>query len=120
MYKGNDAFMQLPLACLSTSQAKELISINLVSVPAEFPQERDTIVDCGAQRPMSQQDAVGSHGYEMYPQKFVQLIGCRDPNTGKHEGAHRLHQVSAERQQSANGSCVTANGVSALPASIRI
>jgi hypothetical protein len=68
-----------------------MISINVGSVPAEFSQKRDGITDCGAQGPMSQQDAVGSHGHEMYPQEFVQLVGCRDPNAGKHEGAHRVH-----------------------------
>jgi hypothetical protein len=47
-----------------------MISINVGSVPAVFPQKRDGIVDCGAQGPMSQQDAVGSHGHEMYPQKI--------------------------------------------------
>jgi hypothetical protein len=68
-----------------------VISINVGSVPDEFPQIRDLIADCGAQGPMPQRDAVGSHGHEMYPQKFVQLVGCRDPHAGKHEGAHRLH-----------------------------
>ena len=28
--------------------------------------------------PMSHQNS-GSHGYEMYPQQFVRLIGCHDP-----------------------------------------
>jgi hypothetical protein len=72
---------------------KELsvISINVDLVPAEFPQKRDLIADCEAQGPMSQQDAVGSHGHEMYPQELVQLVGCRDPHAGKHEDAHRLH-----------------------------
>ena len=68
-----------------------MISIDVGSVPAEFPQKKDVIADSGAQGPMSQQDAVGSHGHEMYPQKFVQLVGCRDPNAAKHEVAHRLH-----------------------------
>jgi hypothetical protein len=44
-----------------------MISINVGS-PAEFPQKRDGITDCDAQGPMSQQDAVGSHGHEMYSQ----------------------------------------------------
>lgn len=29
-------------------------------------------------RPMTQQNS-GAHGYEMYPQKFVRLVGCHDP-----------------------------------------
>ena len=36
-----------------------------------------------AHAPMSQQDTVGSHGHEMYPQKFVRLVGCH--GSGKHE-----------------------------------
>ena len=47
------------------------------NVPAKSPQKRDMIADCGAQGPMSQQDAVGSHGHEMHPQKFVRLAAQR-------------------------------------------
>jgi hypothetical protein len=67
-----------------------MISSKVGSVAAEFPQERDA-TDCGAQGPMSQQDAVGSHGHEMHPQKFVRLVGYHDPNAGKHDAAHRVH-----------------------------
>lgn len=68
-----------------------MIAINAGPVPAKFPKKTDVIADCGVQGPMLQQDAVGSHGHEMYPQKFVQLVGYHDPNAGKHEAAHRLH-----------------------------
>jgi hypothetical protein len=68
-----------------------MISINADSVTAEFSQKREMIADCGAQGPMSQQDAAGSHGHEMHPQKFVQLVGCHESNAGKREVAHRLH-----------------------------
>jgi hypothetical protein len=61
------------------------------SVSAEFPQKRDVIADGGAHGPMSQQHGGDSHGHEMHPQKLVQLVGCRDPNAGKHEAAHRVH-----------------------------
>jgi hypothetical protein len=64
---------------------------NMGAVPAEFSRKKDGITDGGAQGPMSQQDAEGSHGHEMHPQKFVRLVGCHDLNAGKHEGAHRLH-----------------------------
>jgi hypothetical protein len=67
-----------------------MTSINVGSLPAESSPKRHLIADSGARGPMSQQDAVGFRGHEMYPQKFVQLVGCRDPNAGKHEGAHRL------------------------------
>jgi hypothetical protein len=68
-----------------------MIPSNAGSVPAEFPQKRDVIADCGVHGPMSQQHADDSHGHEMHPQKLVQLVGCHDPHAGKHEGAHRLH-----------------------------
>jgi len=62
--------------------------VELVSV--EFPQKKGGIVDCGAQGPMSQQNA-GSHSHEMHPQKFVRLVGCHESSVGKHESAHRPH-----------------------------
>jgi hypothetical protein len=66
-----------------------MIVINVDSVPAEVLHKRDVIADCGARGPMSQQHAADSHGHEMHPQRLVQLVGCHDPNAGKHEGAHR-------------------------------
>jgi hypothetical protein len=76
----------------SSRKAKELsmISSNMGSLPAQFPQKSNVIGDCGAPGPMPQQDADGSHGHEMHPQKFVQLVGCHDSNAARHEGA-RLH-----------------------------
>jgi len=68
-----------------------MIPSNPGPVPAEVPQEKDVIADRGAQGPMPQQHAVGSHGHEMHPQKFVQLVGCHDLHAGKHQGADRLH-----------------------------
>ena len=68
-----------------------MIPSNVGSVPAKFPQKRNGIADRGAQGPMSQQGAVGSHGDEMHPQKLVQLVGCLDPSAGKHEVTNHLH-----------------------------
>jgi hypothetical protein len=68
-----------------------MVTSDVGRVPAEFPPKRDVIADCGAPGPMPQQDAVGSHGHEMHPQKFVQLVGCHDSAAGKHQVAHRLH-----------------------------
>jgi hypothetical protein len=34
-------------------------------------------------RPMPQQDGVGSHGYDMHPQKFVRLVGCHEPEASQ-------------------------------------
>jgi len=59
--------------------------------PAELSQNRLETADSGAQGPMSQQDAAGSHGHEMHPQKFVRLVGCHDLNAGKHEARWQLH-----------------------------
>jgi hypothetical protein len=66
-----------------------MISLKAGAVPAEFPQKRDLIGNYGDHGPMSQQDAVGSHGHEMYPQKFVRLVGCH--GLGKHEVAYHMH-----------------------------
>ena len=71
-----------------------MIASNMGPVPAasaEFPPKRNVTADCADHGPMSQQDAVGSHGHEMHPQGFVQLVGCHDLAAGKHEAAHRLH-----------------------------
>jgi len=54
---------------------------------AEFPLKRDVATDCGSQGPMSQQNTGGSGRNELHPQKLVQLVGFRDPNARKHEGA---------------------------------
>ncbi|WP_371748275.1 hypothetical protein [Bradyrhizobium sp. CCBAU 53338] len=42
--------------------------------------------------PMSHQNS-GGHGYEMYPQQFVRLIGCHDaPSPGLRKRQHeKLH-----------------------------
>ena len=66
-----------------------MISRRVGAAPAEFPQKRDVLADDGDHGPMSQQDAVGSHGHEMYPQEFVRLVGCH--GSGKHEVTYRLH-----------------------------
>jgi len=47
---------------------------NMGSAPAES-RRKELAGDCG---PMLQQSALGAHGYEMHPQEFVRLIGCRD------------------------------------------
>jgi hypothetical protein len=59
------------------------------SKPAEFPGSGEVVaegsqIQCQArgnvrglvQGPMSQQTALGSHGYDIHPQKFVRLVGC--------------------------------------------
>jgi hypothetical protein len=41
------------------------------------------------QGPMSQQAAFGSHGYDIYPQTFVRLVGCHQSNAAKYQAALR-------------------------------
>ena len=62
---------------------------------AEFPLKRDVAADCGSQGPMSQQNTDGSGTNELHPQKLVQLVGFRDPNARKHEGAEPVAAVLA-------------------------
>lgn len=68
-----------------------MIASHMGATPAMRPQKRAEAADCGAERPMSQQDVAGSHGHEMYPQKFVRLVGCHDLNAGKQVTAYHLH-----------------------------
>ena len=59
-----------------------MIASNMGWAPVEFPLEADTVANCGTQGPMSLQHAVGSHGHEMHPQKFVRLVGCNHCSAG--------------------------------------
>src|ERR1700674_1755882 len=74
---------------LSESLVRRSYSMNSrkTLVLAEFPLKRDVAADCRSQGPMSQQNTDGSGRNELHPQKLVQLVGCRDPNARKHEGA---------------------------------
>ena len=62
---------------------------------AEFPLRRDVAADCGSQGPMLQQITDGSGRNELHPQKLVRLVGFRDPNARKHEGAASAAAVLA-------------------------
>jgi len=61
----------------------------------ESPLKRDVATDCGPEGPMSQQNTDGSGRNELHPQKLLQLIGFRDPNARKHEGASSAAAVLA-------------------------
>jgi hypothetical protein len=54
---------------------------NMGSAPAEL-RRKESASDCG---PMLQQSALRAQGYEMHPQEFVRLIGCRDTRRHKEE-----------------------------------
>jgi hypothetical protein len=62
---------------------------------AEFPLKRDVATDCRSQGPMSQQNTDDSGRNELHPQKLMQLVGFRDPNARKHEGAASVVAVLA-------------------------
>ena len=62
---------------------------------AESPPKRDGAADCGVPGPMSQQNTVGFGGNEIHPQKLPQLVGFRDPDARKHEGAASIGAVLA-------------------------
>ena len=68
-----------------------MTKLNEGSTPAELIDQRDVAADGDVQGlnvqgpkvqgpkvqgPMSQQAAFGSHGYDIYPQTFVRLVGC--------------------------------------------
>ena len=54
---------------------------------AELPPERDAATECGAPGPMSQQKTDDSGRNGIHPQELPQLVGFRDPDARKHEGA---------------------------------
>ncbi len=59
----------------------------------EFRLKRDVATDCRSQGPMSQQ--IAGSGRNEFPQRMVQLVGFRDPNARKHEGAASAAAVLA-------------------------
>jgi hypothetical protein len=60
---------------------------NMGSKPADLTDQGDTSVDGYVQGPMSQQAAFGSHGYDIYPQTFLRLVGCHQLTAAKCEAA---------------------------------
>ena len=82
---------------LSESVVRRSCTMNSRKTPAlaEFSLKRDVAADCGSQGPMSQQNTDGSGRNDLHPQKLVQLVGFRDPNAGKHEGAASVVAVLA-------------------------
>jgi hypothetical protein len=69
----------------------EELSMVASNVGVEIRKKGHVIPDRGSPGPMPQQDAGGSHGHEMHPQKLMQLVGYHDQNAGRHDVAHRLH-----------------------------
>jgi len=67
-------------------------NLGLVSaLPAVSPREDHMIAGAGALGPMPQQDVMDTHGYQMYPQKFVRLVGCHESSPATHEGSRWWH-----------------------------
>jgi hypothetical protein len=59
-------------ALIDREQSMTASSLDKASAKPSCAQQSD--VHC---EPMSHQNS-GDHGYEMYPQKFVRLVGCHD------------------------------------------
>jgi hypothetical protein len=62
---------------------------------AELPPKRDAATGCGSPGPMSQQNTDDSGRNGIHPQKLPQLVGFRDPDARKHEGAASTAAVLA-------------------------
>ncbi|MCP3463712.1 MULTISPECIES: hypothetical protein [unclassified Bradyrhizobium] len=60
---------------------------NLPRVSAQSSQARESVSNC---KPMSHQNS-GDHGYEMYPQQFVRLVGCHDVHAPSAAEKEKLH-----------------------------
>ena len=54
---------------------------------AKLPPKRDVVTGGGSPGPMSQQHTDDSGRNGIHPQKLPQLVGFRDPDARKHEGA---------------------------------
>ena len=64
---------------------------NLPRASAQSSQARESITNCKPKtQPMSHQNS-GDHGYEMYPQQLVRLVGCHD--------VHAPSVAAAEREE---------------------
>ncbi|GLR87367.1 hypothetical protein [Bradyrhizobium iriomotense] len=60
---------------------------NLPRASVQSSQARESINNC---KPMSHQNS-GDHGYEMYPQQFVRLVGCHDVQAPPAAEREKLH-----------------------------
>jgi hypothetical protein len=75
-------------------EGASMTTLNKGSKLADLTDQRDTVADGYVQRPMSQQAAFGSHGYDIYPQTFVRLVGCHQSNAAKSEAARPLRTAA--------------------------
>lgn len=71
-----------------------MTTLNMGSKPADPADQGDTVADGYVQGPMSQQAAFGLHGYDIYPQTFVRLVGCHQSNATKSEAARPLRTAA--------------------------
>ncbi|MCP3473079.1 hypothetical protein NLM33_22430 [Bradyrhizobium sp. CCGUVB1N3] len=72
---------------------------NLSRASAQSSQASESITNCkpknqsinqSKNQPMSHQNS-GDHGYEMYPQQFVRLVGCHDVHAPSAAEKEKLH-----------------------------
>jgi hypothetical protein len=57
----------------------------------EVSRTNGVVANDHVQIPMSQQSALGSHGYDMHPQEFVRLSGCQEPGVRERLAAELHH-----------------------------
>jgi hypothetical protein len=65
---------------------------------AQFSGKRDVSAGSGPQGPMPLQNTCGFGGYDLHPQKLVQLVGCRDRNV-QHQKAKNVPASEQEDSQ---------------------
>ena len=70
-----------------------MTTLDAASKAAELPASRDDAT--GVRGPMPQQAASGSHGYAIYPQKFVRLVGCRQSSATQGDVVPLLQRSAA-------------------------
>jgi len=61
---------------------------------AELAAKRNAAA-AGMRGPMPQQAASSSHGYEIYPQKFVRLVGCHQSKAAKCDVLQPMQRTAA-------------------------
>jgi hypothetical protein len=64
-------------ALIDREQSMTASSLDKASAKPSCAQQSDVHCEPVHCEPMSHQNS-GDHGYEMYPQKFVRLVGCHD------------------------------------------
>ena len=67
----------------------------IVAVKAAELAAKRNAAAAGVRGPMPQQAASGSHGYAIYPQKFVRLVGCHQSKAAKCDVLQPMQRTAA-------------------------